>query len=168
MNKTDRRTFIQGLISNASEPISATQIARRMGVSRQTIVGDVALLRARGEDIIATPAGYQYNHVDANEVLLVCRHLPADTADEMGRIVALGGIVRDVIVDHPLYGVLRGELNISTPGDIKLFVAKMAAQKGHLLSELTSGIHTHTILYQDEEQLEAIRASLREAGYLYE
>ncbi|WP_225353499.1 HTH domain-containing protein [Lacticaseibacillus thailandensis] len=38
MNKTDRRTFIQGLISNASAPISATQIARRLNVSRQTIV----------------------------------------------------------------------------------------------------------------------------------
>ncbi|WP_263848874.1 3H domain-containing protein [Lacticaseibacillus thailandensis] len=86
----------------------------------------------------------------------------------MQRIIDKGGIIRDVIVDHPLYGVLRGELNISTPGDIKLFVAKMAAQKGHLLSELTSGVHSHTILYQDQPQLDAIRASLRAAGYLYE
>ena len=38
--------------------MSATALAARHSVSRQVIVGDVALLRAAGELITATPRGY--------------------------------------------------------------------------------------------------------------
>ena len=33
-------------------------LARELGVSRQIIVGDIAILRAAGLDIYATPQGY--------------------------------------------------------------------------------------------------------------
>ena len=39
-------------------PVSAAALARRFSVSRQIIVGDIALLRASGADISATPRGY--------------------------------------------------------------------------------------------------------------
>nr|WP_235810892.1 3H domain-containing protein [Secundilactobacillus paracollinoides] len=39
---------------------------------------------------------------------------------------------------------------------------------GHLLSELTDGVHTHTVAYETPAQLTAIQTTLREAGYLYE
>ncbi|MFQ8759178.1 MAG: HTH domain-containing protein [Intestinimonas sp.] len=35
--------------------MSATALARRFSVSRQIIVGDIALLRAGGADIASTP-----------------------------------------------------------------------------------------------------------------
>lgn len=38
--------------------MSAAALAREFSVSRQIIVGDVALLRAAGLDIAATPRGY--------------------------------------------------------------------------------------------------------------
>lgn len=39
-------------------PVSASVLAARFSVSRQIIVGDIALLRAGGLDIAATPRGY--------------------------------------------------------------------------------------------------------------
>ncbi|WP_318765496.1 3H domain-containing protein [Lactiplantibacillus carotarum] len=86
----------------------------------------------------------------------------------MQRIVAAGGVIKDVAVEHPLYGRLRGELEISSSGDVNLFIGRLKQRGGHLLSELTDGVHTHTIGYQTADQLAQIRQSLRAAGYLYE
>ena len=52
----DRKTRIMEIISSSDKPVSASKIAKELGVSRQIIVGDVALLRASGEDITATLA----------------------------------------------------------------------------------------------------------------
>ncbi len=42
----DRKTRIMEIISSSDKPVSASKIAKELGVSRQIIVGDVALLRA--------------------------------------------------------------------------------------------------------------------------
>ena len=39
------------------EPVSATALAERLGVSRQVIVQDVAILRAEGAKILSTNRG---------------------------------------------------------------------------------------------------------------
>jgi transcriptional regulator of NAD metabolism len=153
---------------SATAPISATTLAEKYNVSRQTIVGDVALMRAQGEQIIATPRGYEYERVSNQEALLVCKHLPVDAIDEMSRIVDNGGVIKDVIVDHPLYGQLRGTLLIRTHADINMFAAKMKLNKGRMLSELTDGVHMHTVGYDTADQIKAIRAALRAAKYLVE
>ena len=48
MNAAERRTKITHLLAQANGPLSATALAAQCGVSRQIIVGDVALLRAGG------------------------------------------------------------------------------------------------------------------------
>ena len=58
MNAEQRRTHILQVLQNADRPVSAAVLAGQLGVSRQIIVGDVALLRAAGADITATPRGY--------------------------------------------------------------------------------------------------------------
>ncbi|MDE6841162.1 MAG: HTH domain-containing protein, partial [Oscillospiraceae bacterium] len=58
MNATERRGRILEYLREWDRPLSATALARRLSVSRQVIVGDVALLRAAGEGITATPRGY--------------------------------------------------------------------------------------------------------------
>lgn len=168
MTSMERRSQIQSVLSTSQVPISASELARRFKVSRQTIVGDVSLLRAGGEAIVATVRGYEYQHQAKHEAVLVCRHFPSDSADEMKLIVKAGGVIEDVVVDHPLYGQLKANLQVRDIGDINLFVAKMKQQNVRLLSELTDGVHTHTIAYDTPEQLAAIQASLRKAGYLYE
>ena len=52
-----RRAAIGEILAQARAPVSAAALARRLAVSRQIIVGDVALLRAAGADILATPRG---------------------------------------------------------------------------------------------------------------
>ena len=56
---TTRRKEILRQLQLSEKPVSASRFARDLGVSRQIIVGDVALLRAAGEDIIATSRGYK-------------------------------------------------------------------------------------------------------------
>lgn len=163
-----RQSQIKAQLMSATTPISATTLAEKYNVSRQTIVGDVALMRAQGEQIIATPRGYEYERVSNQEALLVCKHLPVDAIDEMSRIVDNGGVIKDVIVDHPLYGQLRGTLLIRTHADINMFAAKMKLNKGRMLSELTDGVHMHTVGYDTADQIKAIRAALRAAKYLVE
>ena len=58
MNAAERRTKIAYLLEQADKPVSATVLAAQCGVSRQIIVGDIALLRAGGLSVLATPRGY--------------------------------------------------------------------------------------------------------------
>ena len=58
MRAEERRQAILNTLNNAGHPVSATALARQFSVSRQIVVGDVALLRAAGANISATPRGY--------------------------------------------------------------------------------------------------------------
>ena len=53
MNAENRRQAILTLLSQSDAPVSAGTLASRFSVSRQIIVGDIALLRAAGADISA-------------------------------------------------------------------------------------------------------------------
>ena len=46
--------------------------------------------------------------------------------DELGIVVDLGGKVLDVIVEHPLYGEIRGNLMIASRRDINIFISQLA------------------------------------------
>lgn len=48
MTTQERRTAILNAIQKSAQPISAKVLAQQYKVSRQTIVGDIALLRAQG------------------------------------------------------------------------------------------------------------------------
>ena len=168
MLNSERQAHIKAALSTASEPLSASNFARQFTVSRQTIVGDIALLRAQGEPIIATPRGYAFSQPAAHEFLIPCKHTPEQTAEELQLILENGGWIEDVLVEHPLYGQLRGQLNIRTIADMKLFLSRVARYHGRLLSELTGGIHLHTITVKHERDIAKIKAALRRAGILYE
>ncbi len=58
MDAARRRKTITHILEEAKAPVSAASLAKEFSVSRQIIVGDVALLRAGGLDIAATPRGY--------------------------------------------------------------------------------------------------------------
>ena len=55
MNSEKRREYIMNALKQTDRPISASKLAKELSVSRQIIVGDVALLRASGEKVLATP-----------------------------------------------------------------------------------------------------------------
>ncbi|MFR9068368.1 MAG: 3H domain-containing protein [Faecalibacterium prausnitzii] len=89
-----------------------------LGVSRQIVVGDVALLRAGGcadrcnaPGLSAAPGGEGlYRHSG-----LRAQHRRTRCAPELYTVVDQGGIVVDVAVENSLYGELRGNLNLCQP-----------------------------------------------------
>lgn len=164
----DRKEKIIKTIQKSDKPVSASKLASQFGVSRQIIVGDVALLRAGGYNIIATPRGYilDNRHTDHTYTIAV-KHNQDDLGDELYTIVDLGGSIIDVIVDHPIYGQLTGKLHISSRYDVDQFLKKVDHGNAKPLSQLTDGLHLHTIQCQSEDIYERIIKSLDEKGYLF-
>ena len=58
MDGNERREKLIQIIRAAAKPISGGELAQKLGVSRQVIVQDIALLRAADMDIISTTKGY--------------------------------------------------------------------------------------------------------------
>ena len=57
--------------------------------------------------------------------------------------------VIDVIVEHEIYRELTGNLRIKTEQDVADFMRKYQHSQARLLSDLTNGIHLHTLRYQE-------------------
>ena len=171
MNAEIRREKILELINNNPHPTSASSLAKVLGVSRQVIVGDVALLRAAGHEIIATARGYiipTFNEKHQYIGKIVCQHTPENTRDELYKMVEIGAIVLNVIVEHDLYGEITGALNLANVGEVDAFLRKAKSSSTKLLSELTMGIHTHTVACVNEAHFNQLRGVLKTYGYLYE
>ena len=82
----DRRAAILKRLRDRHAPVTGNELAQYFGVSRQVIVQDIALLRAQGADIVATPRGYFYGEMSAPAVFsrrLACRHTPQQTRSEL-------------------------------------------------------------------------------------
>ena len=157
-----RRREIVKRLRETEKPISATRFAKAFDVSRQIIVGDVALLRATGVEIVATARGYMLEQpLEGIERKIACQHTPEQTREELSVIVAKGGEVVDVSIAHPLYGELIGSLRIQSEKDIDKFMDKYQKEHATLLSVLTGGVHLHTIRCADEETFQEIKEALR-------
>ncbi|MDD4601954.1 MAG: HTH domain-containing protein [Negativicutes bacterium] len=57
MDAKERRTALCTILKETEQPVTGTELAKMLGVSRQVIVGDIALLRAGGVHVYATPQG---------------------------------------------------------------------------------------------------------------
>ncbi|MCB8544225.1 transcription repressor NadR [Enterococcus faecalis] len=164
-----RRREIVKRLRETEKPISATRFAKAFDVSRQIIVGDVALLRATGVEIVATARGYMLEQpLEGIERKIACQHTPEQTREELSVIVAKGGEVVDVSIAHPLYGELIGSLRIQSEKDIDKFMDKYQKEHATLLSVLTGGVHLHTIRCADEETFREIKEALRKKSILFE
>lgn len=120
-----RRQAVAQALEEAVGPVSAAALAERFSVSRQIIVGDVALLRAGGTDILATPRGYLLGGRGGGvERTVACVHAPEEMERELNAIVDAGGEVVDVIVEHPVYGQLTGLLGVRSRYDVAEFVRR--------------------------------------------
>lgn len=167
MNAKERREAVWQAISQAETPLAAGALARTLGVSRQVIMGDVALLRAGGAAITATPRGYVLAQPASGLTAQVpCRHSPADMARELYIIVDNGCQVVDVVVEHPVYGQISGRLELASRYDVDRFLERCA--QGKPLSILTDGAHVHTLRFPDPETFQRTAEALAQAGFLGE
>jgi transcriptional regulator of NAD metabolism len=171
--KTDeRRGMIIAELSGAGEAVTGSDLASRFGVSRQVIVQDMAVLRAEGLPVVATPRGYILLRPEGSGRLVktvVTRHRDYEAMEEELLImVGCGAKVLNVIVEHPLYGEITGNLMLSTTADVARFMESIRKSAGEPLSSLTGGVHLHTLEVDGEEGWERLLAELGEKNYLPE
>lgn len=170
MTGEERRELLLERLRGSDVAISASSFAKEYQVSRQIIVGDVALLRAAGAEVRATTRGYvlENGFTKGYRGQVACQHDPSDTKAELELMVANGAEVVDVIVEHPLYGELKGNLDIKSSQEVGDFMDLVKKEQANLLSNLTGGIHLHTLVTKDESAFTKLKIALKEAGYLYE
>ena len=172
MDAEERRGQIITLLKDSSKPISGTELAKRLSVSRQVIVQDIALLRAGNKNILSTNKGYLLYDDHAPEKTyrrtVRVRHTNDQILDELYTIVDYGGHVLDVAVDHPLYGQIRADLIINNRLDVAEFVDRMNRYNAQPLKVLTGDYHYHTVTAESEKNLDFIEQELRKKGYLKE
>ena len=166
MTASERRQQIARLLSASQAPISATTLSQELGVSRRIIVGDVALLRAAGQEITATARGYVIPAQNGLLRRIACIHSAEETRDELDAMVDCGCTVVDVIVEHPVYGQLTAPLHLSSRLDVDQFMKRMDGAAP--LSQLTGGVHLHTLSCPDETAYEHLLQLLRQRGFLVE
>lgn len=168
MNSQGRRKEIMRLLEETDGYITAQKMADKFGVTRQVIVSDIGVLRAGGSKIVAAKSGYCIDRADDGMITesIVCRHTAADTLKEFYIVLECGGVICNVIIEHPIYGQLGADLNIRSRSDADAFVLKAKASKASQLSELTDGLHIHTVKLPSQEAYEQLRERLSEEGIL--
>ncbi|MCD6239723.1 MAG: transcription repressor NadR [Thermotogae bacterium] len=166
MNDKERKRAILDLLQDKESVISGSKIAEMMGVTRQVIIKDIALLRASGYDIIATPRGYTMRKGKGVRAIFAVKHTGEEIEKELLLIVQNGGRVLDVIVEHPLYGEIRGNLNLESQEDVKRFLARMKTAHAKPLLTLSEGIHLHTVEADSRTILNKIKKELEKEGFL--
>ena len=174
MNKAEkRRNKIIEILRKADAPTSASFLAENLSVSRQIIVGDVAVLRAAGNEIYATPRGYllgsrkpepNYPYVG----MVACKHGRDELREELYTIVDFGATVINVIVEHPIYGQLTGDMYLSSRYEVDTMFVNAMEGDASLLCDLTGGVHLHQIGCADEALFHLIEAELKKKGFLIE
>lgn len=162
-----RRELISEMLRTATEPISAMALAERFSISRQSIVGDIALLRASGLNISATPRGYAiFPRMGKLVRQITCCHSAAEMEAELNAIVSHGCVVKDVIVEHPIYGQITGWLQVASYSDVSNFIRRCTEQEALPLSLTTNGVHMHTLVCPDQESFNCVLDDLDSMGIL--
>lgn len=166
MTGEERRKEILACLEGTDKLISASSLAKELGVSRQIIVGDVAILRAQGYDIVAYARGYVLQKKNAFERVFKVYHSDDDTERELNVFVDAGGECVDVFIYHRTYGEVHAPMNLKSRANVQAFLSDIASGKSSLLKNVTSGYHYHTISADSIEILDAIEARLKENGFL--
>jgi uncharacterized protein len=163
--KDERQTQLLMRLRTQKGAVTGSDLATLCQVTRQVVVHDIAILRAAGYPILSTPRGYLLDELVSTHkraILSVC-HPPSQAAEELYCLVDCGVHVLDVVVEHPLYGELKGGLHLSSRRDIDFFLKQIQPGVG-LLSSLTDGHHLHTVEYSELAALEEAIQKLRALG----
>ncbi|MBN8191113.1 transcription repressor NadR [Bacillus sp. NTK074B] len=166
----ERRQVILDKLITEQAPITGGDLAKETNVSRQVIVSDITLLKAKGEPIIATSQGYLYmpasNKNSLIERTVACKHSPDRSEEELFLLVDHGVTVKDVRIEHGVYGDLTASIMVSNRMEVEQFMKKIEDTGASFLSELTDGVHLHTLMAQTEQTLDKAEQALEEAGFL--
>lgn len=166
----ERREEILTLLTQDNSPITGGQLAEYLNVSRQVIVQDISLLKAKNIPIMATSQGYVLSEENPASQLCArivpCYHPPEETERELLLLVDQGVLVKDVKVEHPIYGDITASIMVNNRKEVYQFIQKVERTNASYLSELTNGIHLHTIEAKTEQDLDDAESALEDAGFL--
>ena len=166
MNGQERREQIIEIIKNSDKPVAGTTLAKELGVSRQVIVQDMALIRANGVEILSTNRGYVIHDEPYVKRVFKVKHTGEQVEEELNLYVDLGGKVEDVFVYHKVHGVIKVDLHIRSRMDVQKYLREIASGNSTQLLNLTSGYHYHTVTAEQEEILDMIQDELARKGFL--
>lgn len=166
MSGENRREKIIQILQASQEPVSGVDLSKRLQVSRQVIVQDMALLRAKGYQIVSTNRGYVLSGPQECTRVFKVIHTDQEVEEELQSIIDLGGWVKDVFVYHKVYGVVKAEMNLHSRRDIAAYMEELNSGKSSLLKNVTSGYHYHTVVARDEKTLDLIQEALADKGFL--
>ncbi len=167
-NGQERRNKIIELLSKSDAPLSGSKLATTLGVSRQVIVQDIALLRSLKPDLISTNSGYILMRSSGRRRIFKLNHTDDQIEDELIGITDLGGTILDVFVEHKVYGTISAPLNISSKRDAQNYFSDMKSSVSTPLKNITNGYHYHTVQARSEAILDEIEQFLKDRGYLIE
>lgn len=170
MDSSNRRTELLKILATAKDPVPGHELARTLGVSRQIVVQDIALLRVQNRNILSTNKGYMlYSGKEAAhrcERVFHVHHSGEQVLEEFDTVVELGGRVLDLFVEHEIYGQIQVDLIINNHQDAEEFARKLGNSKGKPLMELTEGWHYHTVEAASERLLDLIEDELRKKHFM--
>lgn len=166
MNGEERRKEIIQTFRSGNLPVSGGALADMLGVSRQIIVQDIALLRAQGNDIISTNRGYLLKTPARVSRVFHVHHTDEQIGEELNAIVDLGGSIKDVFVVHKVYGTIRGDLGISSRRQVGVFLEQLKSGQSSPLKNITKDTHFHTVEADSTEILDEIEEELSARGFL--
>ena len=158
MSGEKRRENLLKILQESTNPVSGTELAEKFNVSRQIVVQDIALLRAKNHEIISTHKGYILNDEETFKRVFKVKHTTEQIPDELNLIVDLGGVVDDVFVYHKVYGVIKVDMNIKSRRDVKKYIEGIESGVSTPLMQITSEYHYHTVSADSKE--------IDESGYL--
>lgn len=168
----DRRDELIRIMQESENPMTGTDLAQRFGVTRQVIVQDIAVLRAKGFAIVATPQGYfqpkTHPHHRSGRVFrsITISHTSEQTEKELLTFVDAGVEVLDVSVDHPIYGEFVASLMFSSRRDVLHFTKSVKEHKAPLLLSLSGGMHRHTLAAKEEQMIDEAIQELKNCGMI--
>ena len=168
MAASQRQALIIERLHQSNEPITGSEFAKATNVSRQVIVQDISILKAKKEPIIATSRGYMLQNKSGhtNSRIIAVNHTPEQAEDELNIIVDHGVTVKDVTVEHALYGEITASIMVSNRVEVKQFIQKMNETKASYLSTLSNGIHLHTLEADSMDKIKAACKSLADENIL--
>ena len=103
------------------------------------------------------------------EKVLVCQHAPEQTEEELNILVDHGLTVKDVKIEHPVYGDLSASIMVANRLEVKEFMRRVTEANAAYLANLAEGgIHLHTVTADDQFQIDNAEIALRKAGILVE
>lgn len=168
MNPSARRAQILEILEGSAQPVPANALSERLGVSRQIIVQDIAMLRTGGAEVTATNRGYVLSKGRRATRVFKCRHTMEEVSEECSLIIAAGGRVEDVFVNHRLYGKISARLDLHNRTHVEELSRSLASGASKPLMNVTDGFHYHTVSAENESALDGIEKELRERGFLVE